>query len=222
MIDKIESGELASPGSVLATLCSNLSYGFHAAAQPLAILRAGLDVELIDRLNLDELRVVATSSAAEIERICNIFRLLQLLVSAECVKPHLTATALLPLLADASEGVSLLFENGRVSLRTEFARSCQPVLINGSKILQAVSSILLVAYGAARPGDTVRLTSSSSLNTVRVAITNLDYGSDTLEAEAELSMALVKANIRSQKGNLTWSLRPFNVQFELQAVPFAH
>jgi hypothetical protein len=43
-----------------------------------------------------------------------------------------------------------------------------------------------------------------------------------MDTEASLSMALAEANIRSQQGNLSWSLQPFGVQIELQKAPFAH
>ena len=219
MIDKSDSKELAAPSSDLATFCLNLSHGLHAAAQPLAILRASLDGEYTDRLSLDELRKLTTSSAVEVERVCNLFSLLQLLVNAECVKPHLAATPLLPLLADAADGVALLFEQGRVCLKTNFAESCHPVLIDSKKTLQAFSNILLVAYSVSRAGDTVELTSSASVDGVRVTVQNPASESDTFTAEVQLSMHLAEANISHQNGNLTWTLKPFHVDFDLRAAP---
>ena len=87
-------------------LCLNLSRGLHAAAQPLAILRASLGASQTDRLSLFELRELAANSAAEVERVCTLFSALQQLVSIESVEPHLSPTPIAPLLAHvAVEGI---------------------------------------------------------------------------------------------------------------------
>jgi len=219
MIDKSDSEHPAASSSDLATFCLNLSHGLHAAAQPLAVLRASLDGGRADRMGLDELRSLATISAAEVERLCNLFSLLQLLVNAECVKPNLAATPLLPLLADAAEGVALLFTEGQVSLQTNFAESCHSAMIDRTKTLQALSNVLLVAYSVSRAGDTVRLTASDSGNGVRVTVQNLNSQLDALRAEVQLSMNLAMSNVMHQNGRLTLSLRPFNAQFDLRSAP---
>ena len=221
MIDGSTSGEPAAPGSAFATLCSNMSQGLHAAAQPLSILRASLGGGLADRLNIEELRELTASSAVEVERVCRIFSLLQHLLSAESTKPLLTATPILPLLADATEGVIRMFEEGGMSIGTEVAEACPLALINGTKTLQALSCILLAAYAVSRAGDTIELISSSSPDTVQVIVRNLDSEVDAVAAEVRLSMALAEANIRCQRGILTWIPRPFSAQIEFQTAPSA-
>jgi hypothetical protein len=104
-----------------------------------------------------------------------------------------------------------------MSIKTDFAEACPPVLMNGAKTLQALSSILLAAYSVSRAGDTVELISSASPHTVRVVVRNLDSESDSMAAEVRLSMALAEVNIRSQKGSLSWVPRPFKVEFEFPA-----
>jgi hypothetical protein len=66
-------------------LCSNLSRGIHAAAQPLAVLLASLSKGHTDQLNNDELRELTASSAAEVRRVCTLFSCLQQLVMAESI-----------------------------------------------------------------------------------------------------------------------------------------
>jgi hypothetical protein len=40
-----------------------------------------------------------------------------------------------------------------------------------------------------------------------------------MNAETSISMAFAEANIRSQKADFSWSLKPFSVQIELQGAP---
>ncbi len=219
MIDKSDSRGLPAPISAAEVLCSNLSQGLHAAAQPLAILRASLGDSRIDRMSEEELRELAATTAIEVERVCTLFSCLQQLVSIECVKPHLIPTAALPLLAQAVDGVNLLFVEDGMSLNALLPEACPPVIIDTSRTQQALSSVLLVAHGVSRGPDTVELIASTSGDALRVVIRNLNSRVDCLNAEARLSMAMAGANIRSQRGDLSWTMRPFTVQIEFQNAP---
>jgi len=107
MTNQTESGEFSASRSSSEILSSNLSKGLHAAAQPLTILRAGLAMGLASPLSLGELRELAASSYVEVERVCCLFDYLQQLVIVASTKPSLTAAPILPLVADAAEGVSI-------------------------------------------------------------------------------------------------------------------
>jgi hypothetical protein len=115
-IDDRGFSEFPPPKQALDFLCSNLSQGIHAAAQPLTILLASLSNAHTDRMNTEELRELTASSSEEVQRVCTLFRYLQELVIAGSVKPLLSATALLPLLASAAEGVQVLFHRDRMVL----------------------------------------------------------------------------------------------------------
>jgi hypothetical protein len=206
--------------SATETLCLNLSQGIHAAAQPLAILRASLGNNYTDRMSVEELRELAASSALEVERVCTLFSCLQQLVSAESIKPHLSETSIQPLIAHVADGVNLLFEDGGMHLRSTVQDTCQPVLLNQARTIQALSSVLLVAHAVSRPQDTVELIASSlSSRTVQVVVRNVNAHISAMNAEQSLSLALAEANIRSQQASLSWSLQPFNVQIEIQGAP---
>jgi hypothetical protein len=152
--------------------------------------------------------------------VCALFSCLQQLVSTESIKPHLSETPLLPLLAHVADGVNLLFEEGGMFIRSMVPDTCQPVLIDRARTLQALSTVLLIAHAVSHPQDTVELiASSSSSNSVQVVVRNLASYVDAMNAEASLSMALAEANIRSQQANFSWSLQPFSVQIELQGAP---
>jgi hypothetical protein len=205
------------------TLCMNLSQGMHAAAQPLAILRASLDNSQLDQMSTEELRELAASSAVEVERVCTLFSCLQQLVSTESIKPHLSEAPILPLLAHAADGVMLLFEDDGMSLSSIVADTCQPVLINEARTLQALSNVLLVAHAVSSPKDTVEMiASSSSANAVRVVVRNSRAYVGAMKAEQSLSLALAESNMRSQQASLSWSLQPFSVQIELQGAQHVH
>lgn len=198
----------------------NLSQGIHAAAQPLAILRASLGNNYTDRMSVEELRELAASSALEVERVCTLFSCLQQLVSAESIKPHLSETSIQPLIAHVADGVNLLFEDGGMHLRSTVQDTCQPVLLNQARTIQALSSVLLVAHAVSHPQDTVELIASSlSSRTVQIVVRNVNAHISAMNAEQSLSLALAEANIRSQQASLSWSLQPFNVQIEIQGAP---
>jgi signal transduction histidine kinase len=209
----------SSPASEI--LCSNLAQGIHAAAQPLAVLLASLSKDYTDRMNLDELRELTASSAAEVQRLCTLFSCLQQLVMAESIKPQLSPTPLLPLLAYAADGVNLLFQQDGIFLRSVLPDTCPPVLIHRARTLQALSRVLLIVHELSRAQDTVELIASASANAVQIVIQNLNL-SAAMNAEARLSMAVAEANMRSQQAGFSLSLQPFTVSIELPWAPFAY
>lgn len=219
MISHPTSRESSSASEIL---CSNLAQGIHAAAQPLAVLRASLSKGYTDRMNSDELRELAASSAAEVQRVCTLFSCLQQLVMAESIKPQLSLTPLLPLLAYAAEGVNLLFQQDGISLRSVLPDTCPPVLIHRARTLQALSRVLLIVHGLSRAQDTVELIASASADEVQIVIQNLNLSVATINPEARLSMAVAEANMRSQQAGLSLSLQPFTVCIELPRAPFAY
>ena len=75
-----------------------------------------------DRMNSDELRELTASSAVEVQRVCTLFSCLQQLVMAESIKPQLSPTLILPLLAYAVEGVNLVFQQNGIALSSVAAR----------------------------------------------------------------------------------------------------
>src|ERR1700744_3732856 len=101
------------------TLCSNLAFGIHAAAQPLAVLQASLGKDQTAHMSEEELRQLIASSAIEVQRVCTIFHALQQLVMAE-TEPLVIPTPIVPLLEEAIDGVQLLFANDHIALRTQW------------------------------------------------------------------------------------------------------
>jgi hypothetical protein len=217
MIDKGGPGGVSMPISALETLCSILSKGLHAAAQPLTILRASLDKGQIDGMSIGDLHELATSSAVEVERVCRLFSSLKELVDVEGVKPQLSEIAIMPVLADLADGFDRLFEKDGMFLSVMVPDNCQPVRIDKARTVRALSIVLLIAHGLSRAKETVELiVSSSSASMVRLVVRNLDSTLEAFSAEVTLTMALADANIRSQGALFSWGLRPFRVQIDLQ------
>jgi len=204
-------------------LCLNLAEGFHAVAQPLTILRAGLGSCQSGRMNLSELRETVANSALEVERLCSLLHCMQEVVIAESVEPEVSANPLLPLLAYVADGVNLLFEKDGMILSSTIPDTCQPVLINRDRTLEALTSVLLTAHALSRAQDTVELiASSTSANVVRVLVRNVKSYGGAMNAEANLLMVLAEANIRSQDAGFSLSLQPFSVQIELRKAPLTN
>jgi hypothetical protein len=211
------SSAVKSPSEVL---CSNLSQGLHAAAQPLTILRASLSKHHTDRMSMGQLKKLTAISGVEVERVCKLFSYLRELVRAESIMSHLSAAPILPLIAYVVDGVNLLYEEDGIFLKSIVPDVCQPVFIDRVRTLQALSSILLIAHGLSRAQDTVELiVSYPTSKTVRVVVRNLTSHVDVMNEEARLGLALAEANLRKQDTAFSWSPDPFSVQIELLSVP---
>jgi hypothetical protein len=202
-------------------LYSNLAQGIHAAAQPLAVLLASLSKDHTDRMNSDELRALTASSAVEVQRVCTLFSCLQQLVMTESIRPRLSPTPILPLLAYAVDGVNLLFQQDSITLSSVVPDTCPPVFINRARTLQALSRVLLVAHRLSGARDMVELIASRSANAVQIVVRNLRLSAAVIDAEASLSIAVAEANMRSQQAGLSLSLQPFAVRIDLPMAPFA-
>jgi signal transduction histidine kinase len=195
----------------------------HATAQPLSILRASLSNNQMDQMGIEELRELADSSGTEVERLCSLFNCLQQLVRTESTRPSLSKMAVQPLIENAIDGVDLLFKDDGIFLHSIVSGDCQPVFIDSSRTLQALSTVLLIAHAVSRREDTVEVIVSPSLsNAVRVVVRNLTSHVDAMKPEASLNMAFAETNIRSQHAGFSWSLQPFSVQIDLQRAPPAH
>jgi hypothetical protein len=214
--------EPSPPSPALEILCSNLSHGIHAAAQPLTILLASLSKAHTDGMSTEELRELTASSSEEVQRVCTLFSYLQELVVAESIKPKLSATAILPLLASAVEGVQLLFHQQGILLSSTVPATCPLVLINGPRTLRALSSVLLTIHALSRARDHVEMTASTSAHGMQIAIRNSNLSLASTSAEARLSMAAAEANIRSQQAGFVFSQRPFQVLIDLPKATLVH
>jgi len=206
MISETKPKELLVPRSSSDILCANLAEGFHAAAQPLSILQASLDESVTDRMSPDEFRELLASTASEVDRVCRFFNCLRQLVSTESIKPQLSATQILPLLAHVADGVNQLFEKNGMSFRSRVPETCD-----------ALSNVLLTANAVSHVDDTVELIAySTSSNAVRILVQNENSSVNALDSEASLSMALAEANMRSQQADFSFKPRPFRVQIDLR------
>jgi signal transduction histidine kinase len=204
------------PAEALETLCSQLSQGMHAAAQPLTILLSSLSKANTDQMSTAELRELTESSAVQVQRVCTLFRYLQQLLLSESARPQLCPTPILPLLAHVVEGVDLLFRKAGVSLSTSTPDNCQPVLIDRARTIQALTSVLLIAHAVSSARDTVELILTSSPDRVQIVVRNLNSPVEGMNAEGSLIMAVAEANMRSQQAGFSLSLGPFHVKIELQ------
>jgi hypothetical protein len=214
--------ESSPPNPALEVLCSNLSHGIHAAAQPLTVLLASLSKAHTDGMSTGELRELTASSSEEVQRVCTLFSYLQELVVAESIKPKLSATAILPLLASAVERVQLLFHQQGIILSSTVSATCPLVLINGPRTLRALSSVLLTVHALSRARDHVEMIASTSTHGMQIVVRNLGLSLATTTAEARLSMAAAEANIRSQHAGFVFNQRPFHLQIDLPKAPLVH
>jgi hypothetical protein len=208
-----------APLSASEMLCFNLSRGLHAAAQPLTILRASLGCCEIDEMSMNEFRELTAISAVEVERACALFNCLQQLVFVESSKAILSPTPIVPLLAEAALGVNSMFEKAGMLLCSLVPEDSLRALTDSARTLSALSSVLLAAYALSHAQDTIEMIATSSSRMVRIVVLNVKSNVVEMDAETSMNMALAEANIRSQRGDFSWTLKPFSVQIELQQEP---
>jgi signal transduction histidine kinase len=205
-----------SPQQMLSSadsLCSNLSHGLHAAAQPLTILRASLSNT--DEMTVTDLQLLVENSAREVERVCTLFSYMQQLVTNESLKPRIAETEIISLVDEVTDGLGLLFRESEIELKLVLPDVCNMVAIDSTRTRQALSSVMLIAHAISNIGDTIEVTVTSSSHSVQIIITNSYRNPTILNAEARLSMGLAEANIRNQQGSFQYGLNPFYVCLEL-------
>ena len=215
MISNGRSVNAKQPPEASETLCSQLSLGMHAAAQPLTILLASLSKANTDRMNTTELRELTESSAVHVQRVCALFRYLQQLLLIENSRAHVCPTPILPVLVHVVEGVDLLFRETGISLKVTMPDSCHPVRIDRARTVQALTSVLLIAHGVSKARDTVELILTSTPHTVQIVVRNWNSVVKGLNPEVHLCLAVAEANMRSQQAGFSLNLQPFHVQIEL-------
>jgi len=209
-------------GSVFEKLCSNLAEGFHAAAQPLTILRGTLDSTGADRRTLRDFRELIAHSSTEVRRLCTLYKCMNELVLVESVEAQLVATPILPLLASAASGVNFLLKKDAVRLTSMTNETSLAVLIDRERTLKALTSSLRIASTVSRMQEPVELFASPiSSSTVQVVLQTVDSSTCSLDAETRLEIALAEANICSQEALFSLTLQPFRVQIELQRAQFS-
>jgi hypothetical protein len=173
-------------------------------------------------MSTEELRELTASSYEEVQRVCTLFRYLQELVIAESIKPHLSATAIPPLLASAAGAAQVLFHKDGMVLSSTVPEDCPLVFIDGARTLRALSDVLLTAHALSGARDHVELIASSSFHGMQIVVRNLNLSMNATNAEARLSMATAEANIRSQQAGFEWSQQPFKVLIDLPKAPLIH
>ena len=155
-----------------------------------------------------ELRELAASSAVEVQRVCTYFSCLQQLLLAE-VEPLLLPAPILPLLADAVDGVRLLFQSDGISLVAHLPDSELIARVHRGKTLEALTRVLLVAHALSEKNDTVEVIVSVTVDAAHVTVRSTNASARTINAELSLSVAIAAANLRGQHVDFYHSLRPF-------------
>jgi hypothetical protein len=189
----------------------------HAVSQPLTILRAGLGLSEVTGLSVEDLRTIFRRSSKEVERLCVLFDYVQKFVEVESIESEPEIEDLSGLVKRALEGVNLLFAVAGVALTCQNdGEAIRSVLVDSSRVEQALAGILIVRLGQALRGDEVIVRIHGPGACIEVVVESALAGvAGTVVANARLSMALAAANLRSQGAHMTWKDNPFSVQITL-------
>jgi hypothetical protein len=195
---------------------SNLSHAMHAAAQALTVLQLSHSTEHIRSMGHDQLIKLASSSSQEIERLCNVLGYMQQFLAIQRCSPKLASVEISVLIADAIDGLELLFQDAGIFLVSRMPNACDPVLINAAKVSQALGTVLLVAYGMAKQKDTVELTVSCLADVVEIEVRTIGLNAGSVDVDTSLRIGMAEANIRSQNGLFSYGLEPFCAKIGLR------
>jgi len=195
---------------------SNLSESLHAAAQVLTVLQLSHDAERIRAMGRVELIEHALNSGGEVERLCVVLGYLQQFVSIRRSSPKLANVDVSNLIADAIDGLTMLYRDGGIALIVRTNDQHPHVWINATKLCQALGGILLIAYETANRGDTVELEMQCTEDSVQLQLRKSGMQPSSIDTDMSLRVAIAEANIRAQGGTFSWRMDPFVVEIGLR------
>lgn len=197
-------------------LLEDLDNGLHAMAQPLTVLRGALGALMLrGGLNADYARYLEMSNA-QVERLCNLMSGLRNLLDAqsEAVCERMNVWELV---------AALLKEKGAVlqqsGVRIAAKEPDRPVVALGdpTRTEQALEAALNTAGALASHRDVIQLDVISGDGFVDLMVQNRNTHGKHLSSTDRLSLALAKANIRSQRGFCVYAEDPFCVSIKLHS-----
>lgn len=200
---------------------SHLALGLHAFAQPLAVLRAKLYTESIARMDAGQLSQLAHDSAAHVERLCTLFSYLQEIVLAESADSSPMRVPVREVLEHVVDGLELWFQDTGLTLSLEVGEPVTEVLADRAKLSQAISSLVLLAHGQSKPGETVTIKVQTVSSEEEIVVSNALADVNALHAEGRLSLALVETILRRQGGSFAYTLQPLSFHARVPHAPIA-
>lgn len=208
-----------APDAVLsaAGFSANLSYGLHALAQPLSVLRSVLDRNCIEELGPDDLKHAVAMAAREAERSCRIFSCLQQMLRIERAQAEMAACDLSLIAARAAADVELLFADSKIGLKTVVDAGCPRVWMDPERTLSTLTDLLLAVHGLARAQDTVVIeVAQAAAGAARLAVKVVDLEVEVILQDFGLHLALAETAMRGQRAGFRLLQKPFAVEMEFQ------
>jgi light-regulated signal transduction histidine kinase (bacteriophytochrome) len=184
----------------MVRLCSYMSQGLHALAQPLTIVRSAMAALTTPGVTAVERRRYLELSTQNVERTCSLFECLQDLVIASQIEANCEPMELSQLLADVADDQKTALQASSVELRIAIPDSLPNLRGDAARTMQAISSALKIAASVSSPGDVVELLAKARNGFVELILQNSRINSRPLNSSERLSLALAEANIRSQQG----------------------
>lgn len=192
-----------------------IAAGFHALAQPVTILRARFDAEMIELMDEAQLRRNALRSSRQVEHLCGLLRSMQRLLEFDSIPSVLEETAVSPLMECVVEDVGRVLDEAGILLHLQLAEDCPLVLADRGRLRQAMVDALMLACEIAKGETTVDLLAEATMGGVRVQIAHREACCEGQRDRLRLSVAALEANLVSQGGSMRFQESPFRVEFQL-------
>ena len=213
---------VASKGAIEPNPCMKeplqrgLAAALHAVAQPLTLLRARFDAEMIELLDETQLRRSALRSARHVEHLCGLLRSMQRLLEMDAMPAVVDAIEAGRLVESAIEDVGRVLDEAGVLLQYSAPEETRLILADGARMRQALAEALICANDVSKGAGTIELTVETMLRWVVIRVRQREAHCDVHDDRMRLSVAALEANVCSQGGAMEFTASPLSMEFRLR------
>lgn len=205
----------------LEQLYANVLMGLHAASQPLTVLRSVLWPESVRGLTASELRELAETSSAAVERTCVLFNLTRELLHAESIRIIRNQFDAAATLREIEARFKTEFERAGIAFEVSLGCGLSAAVGDAELATQALATTLEIARSVSAPGSRVFLSAFEADSDTHIVVHTANGILPSAEAESVLSLALVGSLLRKQNGAFTYALNPFQARMRFKRTQHA-
>ena len=209
-------GVTEAAGEIRGAFYDALAEGLHAMAQPLTILQSCVLIAAKPELAKMATPEMLGDMAAEVERMCGLFRCLQDLVGANGGEGERSEIEIGNLIRSSIQTMRAQIRAAGVSVETTGLEGRPAVWLDGVRAKQGWTSLLEAALLTTSPGGAVRISGECEGDDVAVWITGGDGKRDG-GSVLRLKVTVAKALLGAAGAEVNSVLDPFKVRVLFRA-----
>ena len=213
------SSQLPTSGEGAREVYAELANGLHAMAQPLTILRGALGAMSLAAPCVSSQDRYLEMSNKQMDRLCDMMSGLQGLLDAALFEVQCRATDVWEAVEPAVEEVGASLQDS--GIRIETTRPDRPVsaVADAARLEQSVRAALKTAASLSHRDDVLQLEILEQDDAAEVRVQAGSARGKRLGSPDRLSLALVEANTRSQRGTYQCTEDPLCISVRLPLQP---